>query len=140
MMQAVKGIILIMLSLSILLRPVLAEAVLLPDAQPASESAAEMHATHAHMMQTEDHAVHCDMHEAQMADSCCDHHNHFHSGPCPDCGDQCDCVKHLHIGSITLPEAASFTVSLTVQKHEITPAPALSSGMPNLPERPPQSL
>lgn len=129
-----------MLSLSILLRPVLAEAVLLPDAQTSTESAAEMYSAHAHMMTAENHPVHCDMHHVQQMDSCCDHHNHFQSAPCPDCGDQCDCVKHLHIGSITLTEPASFTVSLTVQKHETASAPALSSGMPNLPERPPQSL
>ncbi|MBO1925083.1 hypothetical protein [Thiomicrorhabdus sp. 6S3-12] len=140
MMQAVKGIILIMLGLSILLRPVLAEAVLLPDVQTSSESPAEMHSAHVHMMSSEGHTVHCDMHEVQQADSCCDHHNHFQSGPCPDCGDHCDCVKHLHIGSITLPEATSFSLSITVQKYEITSAPALRSGTPNLPERPPQSL
>ncbi|CAN8139573.1 conserved exported hypothetical protein [uncultured Thiomicrorhabdus sp.] len=108
--------ILLMLAISMMLRPLMAEAALW--AKPATP---QQNSHHQHQVASHDACPHSMQNVARTSDSCetdC-HHNHFLASytltACDDCGEQCDCVKHLHLQTLSLPTLAPLTLNAKAQ-------------------------
>lgn len=99
-------LLLMVLAISIMLRPILAEAALwTPSPKHGQHMAMQVEAPQ--LMDK-----HCPSMMSQNANhqSLSAHHHHLTASydftPCDDCGEQCDCVKHLHLQTLSLPTLA----------------------------------
>ncbi|MBO1927548.1 hypothetical protein J3998_08145 [Thiomicrorhabdus sp. 6S2-11] len=141
MRQSTTSMLLLMvLAISIMLRPILAEAALwTPSSQHEQHMA--MQAEAPQMM-----GEHCPSMMAQNANhqSLSAHHHHLAASydltPCDDCGEQCDCVKHLHLQTLNLPTLAPLVLYNNAQYPVNAYQPVLISAPSQNLERPPRAF